>query len=547
MNSRVFGLSFGALALTSACATTAVSRSGALNEAPSPEAYTHTLGRTEIDSMVAQAVADREGPRVTIRAEVVNVANSRRLRGAFHLEDDAYVLVGHVDADGVVRIVFPRDPKDDGFVKGGRGYETAEFFAGFEDAYRFRYATYGRFTGFQPNSYDASGGYLFIVASWRPMRFDQLTTNGAWDSFETTDSRYADPRPAIQELAALVAGENREQYTLEFARYYSTMNYTPLASSYNGFGLASCSGFGSMGWSPLVSWNMAMMLPAFYTMTSGDRFYYRGEPYVYDSLLDCAYRVPFNAGFGFFTALGGPFGPPRGTPSTPTTPRTHVMSIADSPRNPIEPRRPTVGRYAPSAPATPSDGNTETSGGLPVQVSAHYRDRGLFTPSDPRDEPARGPRAPGKPGVEFRTRPSIQEMTNHHTEDRGWATSRYGTNAPNTSDNGSSNPAPRARSRFGDDNGGLQTTRPIYGGGSNGGASNGGGRPDYGNQQMHSRPTPPDSPRSAPAAHFEPPRAASPAPVPAAPVAAPVSAPASNPTASSPGSSGSGAVGKPPV
>jgi hypothetical protein len=36
-----------------------------------------------------------------------------------------------------------------------------------------------------------------------------------------------DPRPAIHELATLLAGENSEAYTVKFARFTDTQRYTP--------------------------------------------------------------------------------------------------------------------------------------------------------------------------------------------------------------------------------------------------------------------------------------------------------------------------------
>ena len=49
---------------------------------------------------------------------------------------------------------------------------------------------------------------MFVIASWRPMHFERFQTGNIWDSFELTDDSYMrDPRPAIYELATLLAGE----------------------------------------------------------------------------------------------------------------------------------------------------------------------------------------------------------------------------------------------------------------------------------------------------------------------------------------------------
>src|SRR4051812_24169162 len=121
MRTRVVGLSFGALTLATACATTTATRSTTaleMDDVPRPAATATTL-RGTLDSMYAQSIADREGPRVDIRAQVTQFTGSRRVRAVFNVVDNAYVMIGHVDGTGVLRIVFPTDPHDDGFVQGG--------------------------------------------------------------------------------------------------------------------------------------------------------------------------------------------------------------------------------------------------------------------------------------------------------------------------------------------------------------------------------------------------------------------------------------------
>lgn len=527
MRCRVLGLSIGALAVLNACATSGSLGSSRLDESPTPapEAYTHTLSSAEIDSVVAQALADQEGPRVDIRAQVYSTAaNSRRLRGAFRVEDDAYVLIGHVDADGVVRIVFPQDPRDDGFVRGGRSYTTSEFFGGFEDAYRFRYATYGRYMGYQPSAYDGLSGRLFIVASWRPMHFDKFVSeSGGWDSFEIVDSRYQDPRPAVQELAAMLAGENREAYTLKFATYSNSMNYGAMTgASRFGFGLATCS-VGSIGWAPMMSWQIA--LPLIYSSARGDFFYYRGRPYVYDSLMGCAAPLPYgyyNTGFPTYTQPRIGRGQPA--PGTPTG-RTHMLGMEDSPRNPIDPR-PTGGRVGPTA--TPRD--LAPVEGLPVQVSQQYRQRGLITTDEPRAVPGvrSGRAAVDENGNGPRTRPSISEMTDRRTEGvRGTSRARYDDDA-----NVRASRPDYPRSRVHDDDAGVRTSprEPVRGNGGNAETP-----------RTYSRPTPQDSPRAVP--QRAEPRMAEPRSIEPRVESRPT--PPSTPPASEPASTSSGAPGKP--
>ena len=176
------------------------------------------------DSLAAQTLAESEGPRVSVQVNLDGANGSRRVDASFHMYDDAYVLVGHLGADGRVRVVFPTSPEDDGFVQGDKIYHVPSFFAGFTEEYRWRRATDGYHSvQSRRDSYDGGVGYVFVIASWRPMRFDRVTDAGKWETYEISDVRYmADPREAIDEIASVLAGDNREAYTIEYASYTKT-------------------------------------------------------------------------------------------------------------------------------------------------------------------------------------------------------------------------------------------------------------------------------------------------------------------------------------
>lgn len=392
MRRRLVALSAATLALASACATStgslANSRFGA-----TPASGPREPTATERDSMVAQAIADREGPRVDIRAEITQDVSSRMLRGAFRVDDDSYVLIGQVDASGTVRVVFPSQPQDDGFVHGQKSYQTAEFFAGFNDEFHYRYTNYARYYGYRPDSYDAGVGYLFIVASWRPMHFDKLSTNGAWDSYELADqASMRDPKPAIYELAALLAGENREAYTVKFARYSNTIDYTPYGYR-NAYGLCST----SMGFSELGFFNPfgVYSLAAIQQFAYGDDFTYRGSRYLYSPAGDCYYQQPLY--------YGNPFAIAAVPPTVPTKPHWSIEGI--NRHTPGTPHMP-AGRVAP---ALAQDAN-------PATQSPTYRQRGLLTNDDGATMPARrAPRA--EPMDHGFTRPAIQQMVEHRVQE----------------------------------------------------------------------------------------------------------------------------------
>jgi hypothetical protein len=376
---------------------------GPIQLASTPEkvASSVTLSPAERDSAFAQFVAEREGPRVSVSAEFTTVAyGSRRIRANIHLDDDAYVLVGQIGPDGIVRIVFPEQPTDDGLLHGKHSYQTAEFFAGFQDQYRYRLTTspYSRFGGATRDSYDLGFGYLFVIASWRPMRFDQFSTGGVWDSFELTDNEYLrDPRPAVYELAALLAGPNREAYTVEFAHYSNTQYAFDNGS---GFGRASTYGYGyCSGYAPFFGFSSTPFdrMSLFNSLLPyGESFYYRGQYYAYDAFGDCySTRSPYSGwgyGYGGYIVAQAP----------PIYPQRKFNLGARDPINPQPPRA----RLAVDA-AKATDANSPGA-----KVSPVYRSRGLLTSDTP--DPRRS--AGSEPVT--RTRPTIQDMVGDHFEGR---------------------------------------------------------------------------------------------------------------------------------
>ena len=150
------------------------------------------------------------------------------MRANFHLDDDAYIVVGHIDADGVLRIEFPDTPIDNGFARGARVISDRAV------PRRFRRPV-PRAIHDRPQSQrehrtirtTAALGCVFVIASWQPMHFEKFSTDGFWDSFELTDADYmTNPRPAVYELAALLAGTNSSSYTVSSRSVYDTQTPT---------------------------------------------------------------------------------------------------------------------------------------------------------------------------------------------------------------------------------------------------------------------------------------------------------------------------------
>jgi hypothetical protein len=398
------------LAAASACASTGSNTPSFAatpeREYPSPQQFA-----AQRDSARAQQIANQVGPGASIRAEFANVSGMRRVVASFHVDADAYVLVGHLDADGILRIAFPVDPRDDGFVRGNRDYRTPEFFAGFTEEYRFRVQQPGFNQAARPiDSYDGQLGYAFIIASWRPLAFDRFQTDGRWDSFELADDRYLnDPRPAIYELASLLAGPNPEAYTVAFARYTTTNPLYAGSGYYGDFGrglLDYCLGYSPIGYGYSGFVPQSMFIPISSLDASGypSAFYSRGRYYFYDDLAGC-YRTGYPPGaypgfYGYRIAGTGP------TPPVPATMRGF------SPRD--------------RSPGVPTDLGTRTlpvtrlgasDGGNQTPISSTYRQRGLITADDPATTPSRRtPTVDGRSQIESHSRPSIQEMVSRRPE-----------------------------------------------------------------------------------------------------------------------------------
>ncbi len=404
------------LALLAACQTPGPS-AGTPQVGVTPQALTPAQALVMRDSSIAQHFAEQVGPGASIRAEFANLSGIRRAVASFHLDADAYVLVGHIDGDGVLRIVFPVEPGDDGFVRGNRDYRTPEFFAGFTDAYTARNRQSFRYTSRPIDAYDGANGYAFIIASWRPMRLDQISTGGAWDTFELADDKYLnDPRPAIYELAAQLAGQNREAYTVEFARYTTTM---PLyagfgsGSAFGGYsGLSYCSSFGSGFGYSFIPISTFVPMSAFSPNGYATSFYSRGQYFFYDELSDC-YRSGYAPGYypGYY---GNGYGYRIAGTGSPVTP-VPLRGFTPRDRAPVAPN----GLESHSLPAAHFTA-TNVEGRETPLPSPQYRQRGLITADDPTTLPnRRTPTTEPRSGTDNHARPSIQDMVGRRPQNAG--------------------------------------------------------------------------------------------------------------------------------
>ena len=124
------------------------------------------------------------------------ISNDRRFvpgdRAEVHVRarDDGYLVVLHTDADGHLRVLFPLDPGDDNFVRGGKRYEIHD--RGGRDAFET----------------DRTGrGTVYAAVSRAPFRFDGYVLGDHWDYRALAPDRLPrDPESELTELARRMAG-----------------------------------------------------------------------------------------------------------------------------------------------------------------------------------------------------------------------------------------------------------------------------------------------------------------------------------------------------
>ena len=129
----------------------------------------------------------------------------------FRLDQDAYVTIFRVDTDGRVRVLFPREPWEDNFARGGRDFEVD-----------------GRQLGRDAFAIDdyPGVGYLFAVAAPDPFIFEQIASGDHWDYRVIADGRVrGDPYVALTELAQRIVPEGYADWDYDVITYNVEQQY----------------------------------------------------------------------------------------------------------------------------------------------------------------------------------------------------------------------------------------------------------------------------------------------------------------------------------
>src|SRR5437762_13224684 len=125
-------------------------------------------------------------------------------------DQDAYVTLFRVDTDGRVRVLFPRNPWEDNFVRGGQEFEVQSY----SSSYAFSVDDY------------PGVGYLFAVAAADPFVYDPIETGDHWDYRVIADGRVrGDPYVALTDLAGRILPANDSDWDYDMVPYYVERHY----------------------------------------------------------------------------------------------------------------------------------------------------------------------------------------------------------------------------------------------------------------------------------------------------------------------------------
>src|SRR5213594_4373358 len=137
-------------------------------------------------------------------------AGGQGVRVHFRADRDAFVTILRVDTDGRVRVLFPREPWEDNFARGGREYEVQ----GGNDRDAFYIDDY------------PGVGYLFAVASADPFVYDGIQSNEHWDYRMIADGRVrGDPYVALTDVAQRIVPDGYSDWDYDVAPYYVQQHY----------------------------------------------------------------------------------------------------------------------------------------------------------------------------------------------------------------------------------------------------------------------------------------------------------------------------------
>ena len=138
------------------------------------------------------------------------INNSRQFREGERAQvqvesrDDGYLVVFNYDTDGRLRVLFPVDPREENFVRGGRRYEVR----GRGDRESFVVGRDGN-------------GLIYAAVSADPLRFEDIEAAGNWDYDRMSiGNNSRDPEADITEVVQRISGNRGFDYDVLDYRVY---------------------------------------------------------------------------------------------------------------------------------------------------------------------------------------------------------------------------------------------------------------------------------------------------------------------------------------
>lgn len=163
-------------------------------------------------SLLVSSAAVSDRPRVEVWTDRGDdpYATGQGVRVHFRTEQDAFVTILRIDTDGRVRVLFPREPWEDNFARGGRDYEVPGRDS--RDAFYID---------------DSPGvGYIFAVVAGDAFVYDALERHDHWDYRAIADGRiHGDPYVAVTALAERIVPPGYGDWDYDPAPYYVERHY----------------------------------------------------------------------------------------------------------------------------------------------------------------------------------------------------------------------------------------------------------------------------------------------------------------------------------
>jgi hypothetical protein len=197
----------------------------ALAAAPAAAATAPALMlNAEAPVLTAAKAAQQGGVRVWVDNQRDFYRTSDRLRVRVRSDHDGYLAVFHIDTNGDVDILYPRNESEDGWVEGGRTLTLGS---------RGRYDYLNVRGGY-------GVGYVLAVALDEPLELFRVRDlyRPRFAGWDENRSVYGDPFYAMDEIVRAVVPENSYGYeSVDYYTYHMGQRYDyPRYACYDGFG-----------------------------------------------------------------------------------------------------------------------------------------------------------------------------------------------------------------------------------------------------------------------------------------------------------------------